>query len=942
MTGRKKWIIFSLVLLCGFALSITLFSSGKNARQVPLDKKMSPVLMQLSEIYKVYNVQKLSSLRASERFSAGATANKVDTKSEMLLQKLLDMNTRSEISDISSNDNSTAFNTLIDPILQQRWGNPSFDVGKGAIITSDDPRSMESSYLKIRQAWKNKDKWMAFCEFDISKAMEIANIGNVIYLDLLPKLKAENDLGSASTGAPRLRMGSPGNYNGNIGYTGQGVIVGDVDSGVDWAHGDFLNADGTSRILFLWDTSVDTAGKDPETLFGMTGFNYGTVYTKDDIDNGLCTEFDPAADYGHGTHTCGTAAGNGGATGNYTGMAPNADIIFVKGLDLSGVEFIFEMAKRLGKPTSVNNSYGMGSPFYWGAYAGYWTDYPGDASDIYSQYWDGVATQYPTGAVIGKSAGNDGMWHTYTDHDTYGFALYNGSLHFGGTSTQGSATAYTFHYINNNRGYGQYREYNDFMVRSDVPVKITVHTDATHTYVLQTGNSGAIDASLSGYSYYDLTGTDPINGEYGGVLWFDSRRGSGNVGFPVADWTFTVEPLNAGDTANYDMWAYSYVRWYGNAAHTTAYNYYDSCFTTNSSHSEYQLDFTVCNAAIVAGAWTTRSQWLGADGNWHYPWGFMEPWLNTITYFSSPGPSRDGRMKPDVAAPGAAIISTLASNLSAGLPNSEKDPDLQHQWMWGTSMASPHLTGAMALILQKYPNSDLDRVRNMITSWAYNDSNTLAIGPNGFGAGKLNILPLNSAPVAVIAVDKSELVLDNNEIATFDGSASYDREGFPLTYVWSLVSTPAGAAATLTPAGAKATLRPDPNLEGTYQVGLVVNDSIDDSTMAVATVVAKFYPALPPANAILQRLENNFIFYKEYVNKLTWQANPGNKSTITNYKLYKKVKGAADSSYTLVSTLPPTTFIYEDKGLSKNQLFTYKLTSVNSRGKESDPVVVSN
>jgi subtilisin family serine protease len=937
MSGRKRWIVLSLVLLCAFALSVTLFSNGKSARQEFFDKKMSPVLARLSEIYKTYNVQKLNSLKMSMGVSTEAVTAAND-ESEMLLQKLLD-NDGSKIKSSSSVDDFSNLDQLIDPVLQQRWDNPAFDVAKGAITASVNPRSLESSSLKIRQVWKKDNKWMAFCEFDIAKAKEIVSNSNVIYLDLLPILKAENDLGSASTGAPRLRIGTAGNYNGNVGYTGQGVIVGDVDSGVDWAHGDFLNADGTSRILYLWDTSVNTAGKDPETLFGMAGFNYGTVYTKDDIDNGLCTEFDPSSSGGHGTHTLGTAAGNGGATGNYTGMAPNADIIFVKGLDLSGVEFIFEMAKRLGQPTSVNNSYGMGSPFYYGAYIGQWYNYPGDASDIYSQYWDWVASQYPTGAVIGKSAGNNGMWQTYTDHDSYGFALYNGSLHFGGASTQGGATAHTFHYINNDLGYGRYREYNDFMVRSDVPVRITVQTDATHSYVFQTGGSGAIDSAHSGYSYYNLTSTDANNGEYGGVLWFDSRPGSGNVGFPVADWTFTVEPLIAGDTANYDIWAYSYVRWYANAARTSVYNYYDSCFTTNSSHSEYQLDFTACNAAIVAGAWTTRNEWLGSDGAWHYPWGFMEPWLNTITYFSSPGPSRDGRMKPDVGAPGAAIISTLASNLSAGLAASEKDPDLLHQWMWGTSMASPHLTGAMALILQKYPNSTLAAVRGMVINY---DSFTNAIGPNGFGAGKLNIMPLNDIPVAVIAVNKSELILDNNETAIFDGSGSYDREGFYLTYGWSLLATPAGANATFTPAGSKATLVPDPTREGIYQVGLVVYDTIADSSMAVASITAKFYPALPPANAQLQRLENNFIFYKEYVNKLTWQANPANKSTITNYKVYRKIKGAADSSYGLVVSLPPGTLLYEDKGLGKDQLFTYRITSLNSRGKESDPVVVGN
>jgi hypothetical protein len=202
--------------------------------------------------------------------------------------------------------------------------------------------------------------------------------------------------------------------------------------------------------------------------------------------------------------------------------------------------------------------------------------------------------------------------------------------------------------------------------------------------------------------------------------------------------------------------------------------------------------------------------------------------------------------------------------------------------------------------------------------------------------------PPNTPPVAVINVDKSEVILDINETATFDGSGSYDPEKSPLTYKWSLVSIPAGASPKFTPAGMTAVLIPDPNIEGTYQVGLVVNDGDLDSKMATASVIAKFYPVFPPAGALLQRLENNFIFYKEYVNKLTWTVNPENKSTITAIKIYRKVKGADDASYTLLASLAASASVYEDKALAPEQLFTYRITSVNNRGKESDPVTVSN
>jgi hypothetical protein len=200
----------------------------------------------------------------------------------------------------------------------------------------------------------------------------------------------------------------------------------------------------------------------------------------------------------------------------------------------------------------------------------------------------------------------------------------------------------------------------------------------------------------------------------------------------------------------------------------------------------------------------------------------------------------------------------------------------------------------------------------------------------------------NKPPVAVIAVDNPELILDLNEAATFNGGGSYDPEKSPLTYDWSLISVPAGASPTLSPSGQTAVLTPDANIEGTYQVGLVVNDGSLDSKMATASVVAGFAPVLSPAGATLQRLESNFIFYKEYVNRLAWTANPENKGIIAAVKVFRKAKSADDSSYGLLVSLAPTATGYDDKGLAADQLFTYRITSVSSRGKESDPVVVGN
>ena len=148
---------------------------------------------------------------------------------------------------------------------------------------------------------------------------------------------------------------------------GKGVIVGIVDTGIDYKHEDFIDDTGKSRILYIWD-QTDAGGPNPSYPY-----NYGSEWTKTQIDNeidgtpaGIVREEDTN---GHGTHVAGTAAGDGSATngdelaGKYKGMAPEAELIIVK-TDLTschiidGVNYIFSKANSLGKPAVVNLSLG--------------------------------------------------------------------------------------------------------------------------------------------------------------------------------------------------------------------------------------------------------------------------------------------------------------------------------------------------------------------------------------------------------------------------------------------------------------------------------------------------------------------------------------------------------------------------------------------------------
>ena len=158
------------------------------------------------------------------------------------------------------------------------------------------------------------------------------------------------------------------------GLSGKGVLVGIVDSGVDWRHPDFRNEDGTSRILSLWDQSAQPEpGQNPPK-----GYLRGVEYTGEEINRALSLP-DQEGDFlvrerdfsGHGTSVLGIAAGNGRASGGVNrGAAYASDIIVVKmGIPgensfprtvelMEGVDYLIRQAQILGKPMALNVSFG--------------------------------------------------------------------------------------------------------------------------------------------------------------------------------------------------------------------------------------------------------------------------------------------------------------------------------------------------------------------------------------------------------------------------------------------------------------------------------------------------------------------------------------------------------------------------------------------------------
>jgi subtilisin family serine protease len=481
-------------------------------------------------------------------------------------------------------------------------------------------------------------------------------------------------------------------------YKGNGIVVGVLDSGIDWTHPDFKNASG-NRIKYLWDMS--TTGNPP------VGYDYGTEYTKTQLDANQCQEIDGDDGHGHGTHVAGTAAGNGGALSNYIGMAPESDIVFVKGFRsgpgfantdvVNGCNYIFQRAQQLGKPSVTNLS--LGGHFG-----------PHDGTTLYEQALNNLTGN---GKVIVAAAGNEGgesihlsyavTGTSYNDsYETY-FELYDGTPAFladmwyssGNISvglaaynpSDGSLIGYT-----NGIPPGQKIE--------DLPFEI-----GGYTY---------------GYVTIDATGiNNPNNSSNEVIIYIDSHNGQVNI----SNVWWTLYTYGSG---TFDAWAVS-----------------GGIFSTYSGQSWIKpgdSEKTIgspgsASKVICVGSYVTKDHWVDINGITQYQPG--NPTIGAISSFSSLGPTRDGRIKPDIVAPGEVIVAAYSSFLTQ-TPATNILLGGKHQKMQGTSMASPHVTGVVALMLEKNGNLDYDQTVTILKNTTKKDAYTGTSQNNVYGNGKLD------------------------------------------------------------------------------------------------------------------------------------------------------------------------------------------------------------
>lgn len=486
-------------------------------------------------------------------------------------------------------------------------------------------------------------------------------------------------------------------------YKGENMIIGIIDSGIDFTHPDFLDSLGNTRILNIWDQR-DTSGTGPSP------WNYGTLWDSAQINAGTCTHNDLAY-YGHGTHVSGIAGGDGSSVSavDYSGMAPRAEFVVVA-LDFNGAyspvavadaaAYIYQRAQALGRPCAINASVG---------------DYMGshDGQDLQALMIDSLLDT-PGRAFI-TAAGNAGnlpihlsyplssdtniTWYTTSGFSIYlqvwaDTATFNGQLAIGCTKDG----------VFSDRGRTPFiipQQNLNLLVSDTLRNSAGQQLAIVNRFVFTQGNAYGIEYqivpdSAAGYNYSLMT------------------TGSG----VFHSWSFDMYGMPLPTAVQYPDIIY--------------YKEPDTTYTICSS-------FQCSNRTITVANFVNRDTWMNYNNAWTVD---TTVTAGAIMWNSSVGPTRDGRIKPDISAPGANDIScgvvSSMPGIIAGAPWAVGVGGY-HVAGGGTSAASPVVAGCAALWMQQFPSATWLDVRNAVVYCARTDTFTgTALPDPTWGHGKID------------------------------------------------------------------------------------------------------------------------------------------------------------------------------------------------------------
>ena len=514
-------------------------------------------------------------------------------------------------------------------------------------------------------------------------------------------------------------------------YTGRGVVVGLMDIGFDLTHPTFYNNDATEyRIRQFWDMlSTDTVG---------SPFYVGRDYVGREALLEVAHSRD-GLDQSHGTHTAGIAAGSG-YDSPYHGMAPEADlclvsnavsddIIFIDSADYYkytfatdalGFKYMFDYAKSQNKPCVLSFSEGSIQDF-WG----------------YDQlYYEMLDSMMGPGRILVSSAGNNGHKKTW-------FRKPAGELSAGSFITaSGQEAMLTFKSADDfTLRFVLYGETNDTLL---VPSAQVLAQPDSSLFI----HSGIADSLLYTFHFSLQTVAYPSCYNPTEVCYDVTVLTTKNVGITNP---LSVEVIGLEADVEYFK--------------------VNANLTTNRLNPALDAGETVCNInspssaprVICVGATTYRDSIQNKNGTW------MKYWMGEVgkrVDFSSVGPTFDGRLKPDVMAPGNNIISSYSSFYRETHPDASDlrwdvsvFPFGERTYSWtsnsGTSMSCPAVAGAIALWLQAKPDLTPEEVMGIIGRTSRRVESSLTYPNYYYGYGELDVY---RGLLDILGVDQIESV----------------------------------------------------------------------------------------------------------------------------------------------------------------------------------------